>query len=246
MKILLASSEAIPFAKTGGLADVATGLAKALADLGHDVTLVIPYHRQHVSPSLLVEQTSTRISVPVADRLVSAGICRTQLPGSSVEVLLVDQPQYFDRPALYTAAGEDYSDNCERFVFFSRAVLEAARTLEVRPDIIHANDWQTALVPAYLDIEYRHRPEFARTGSILTIHNIAFQGRYWLWDMRLTGLDWKYFNYHQLEFWGHLNLLKGGIVFSDVVTTVSPTYAREVCTPEFGWGLEAVLANRGA
>jgi starch synthase len=246
MKILLASSEAVPFAKTGGLADVASGLSKALADLGHDVTLVMPYHRQQVLPSLLVERTSTTISVPIADRLVSAGICRSKLPGSDVEVLLIDQPQYFDRAALYTAAGEDYSDNCERFVFFSRAVLEAARACDLRPDIVHANDWQTGLVPAYLTIEYRNRPEFARTGSLLTIHNIAFQGQFWLWDMRLTGLDWKYFNWQQLEFWGHLNLLKSGIVFSDVVTTVSPTYAREICTPEYGYGLDGVLADRGA
>lgn len=245
MKIVLASSEAVPFAKTGGLADVATGLAKALADLGHHVTLVIPHHRRQVAPSLLVERTSTSISVPIADRLVAAGICRSQIPGSRVDVLLIDQPQYFDRPALYTAGGEDYSDNCERFVFFSRAVFEAARACDLRPDILHANDWQTALVPVYLAVEYRNRPEFARTGSVLTIHNIAFQGRYWLWDMRLTGLDWKYFNWRQLEFWGDLSLLKGGIAFSDIVTTVSPTYAREICTPEYGWGLEGVLAERG-
>lgn len=245
MKILLASSEAVPFAKTGGLADVAGGLSKALTELGHDVTLVIPYHRQQVSPSLLVERTSTTISVPIADRLVSAGVCRSRLPGSDVEVLLIDQPQYFDRASLYTAGGEDYSDNCERFVFFSRAVLEAARVCDVRPDILHANDWQTALAPVYLAVEYRNRPEFARTGSVLTIHNIAFQGRYWQWDMRLTGLDWKYFNWQQLEFWGHINLLKGGIVFSDVLTTVSPTYAREICTPEFGYGLEGALQDRG-
>ncbi|MFO1093199.1 MAG: glycogen synthase GlgA [Planctomycetaceae bacterium] len=246
MKILLASSEAVPFAKTGGLADVATGLAKALQDLHHDVTLVIPYHRQQVSPSLLVERTSTVLSVPIADRLVAASVCRSRIPGSEVEVLLIDQPQYFDRPALYTAGGVDYSDNCERFVFFSRAVLEAARATDLRPDIVHANDWQTALIPPLLAIEYRSRPEFARTGAILTIHNMAFQGRYWQWDMRLTGLDWKYFNWRQLEFWGDLNLLKGGIVFSDVITTVSPTYAREICTPEFGWGLDSVLQERGS
>ena len=246
MRILLASSEAVPFAKTGGLADVATGLSKALADLGHDVTLVLPYYRQHVPASISVERTTTSVAVPIADRLVSGGICRAHLPGSNVRVLLIDQPHYYDRPSLYTADGQDYADNCERFVFFSRAVLEAARLLELQPDVIHVNDWQTGLVPAYLGIEYRGRqPGFERTASVMTIHNIAFQGRYWLWDMRLTGLDWRYFNHRQMEFWGDLNLLKTGIVFSDLVTTVSPTYAKEICTPEYGCGLEGVLLERG-
>ena len=245
MRILFASSEAVPFAKTGGLADVASGLSKALVDLGHDVTLVIPYHRQQVPPSLEIERTSTTISVPVADRVVSAGICRSKLPGSDVQVLLIDQPQYFDRAALYTEGGKDYADNCERFVFFSRGVLEAARACDLRPDILHANDWQSGLAPVYLAAFYRGQPDFARTGAVLTIHNMAFQGQFWHWDMRLTGLDWTYFNWRQLEFWGQLNLLKGGIVFSDVVTTVSPTYAREICTPEFGCGLEGVLAEQG-
>lgn len=246
MRIVLATSEAVPFAKTGGLADVATGLAKALAELGHDVTLILPYYRPLVPPSIFVERTSTTIAVPIADRLVSGGVCRAVLAGSAVRVILIDQPQYFDRPTLYTAAGQDYSDNCERFVFFSRAVLETARALDLRPDVIHANDWQTALVPVYLAVEYRDRySEFARTGSLLTIHNLAFQGSFWLWDMRLTGLDWKFFNWRQLEFFGNINLLKGGIVFSDIVTTVSPTYAREICTPELGCGLDGVLADRG-
>lgn len=245
MRILFASSEAVPFAKTGGLADVAAGLPKALAELGHDVTLVIPYHRQQVPASLSVEQTATTITVPIADRIVSGGICRSQLPGSEVDVLLIDQPQYFDRDGLYNADGKDFPDNSERFIFFSRAVLEAARACELRPDIVHANDWQTGLTPVYLSAEYRDQPDFARTAAMLTIHNIAFQGQFWHWDMELTGLDWKYFNWQQLEHWGHISLLKGGITFSDVVTTVSPTYAREICTPQFGCGLEGVLAERG-
>jgi starch synthase len=246
MRVLLASSEAVPFAKTGGLADVATGLSKALAELGHDVTLVLPYYRQHVPPAIPVERTTTSVAVPIADRLVSGGICRASLPGSQVRVLLIDHPHYFDRSALYTAEGQDYADNCERFVFFSRAVLEAARVLDLQPDVIHVNDWQTGLVPAYLSIEYRGRhPGFERTAAIITVHNIAFQGRFWLWDMRLTGLDWRYFNPRQMEFWGDINLLKTGIVFSDLVTTVSPTYAKEICTPEYGCGLEGVLAERG-
>lgn len=160
-------------------------------------------------------------------------------------MILVDQPMYFDRPGLYTDQGHDYQDNCERFVFFSRAVLEAVARLDLRPDVIHVNDWQTSLLPLLLEVDYRHQPGLQSTGTVLTIHNLAFQGRFWKWDMLLTGLDWKYFNWRQLEFWGDINLLKSGIVTADLVTTVSPTYAREICTTEFGCGLETALGHRG-
>lgn len=246
MKILLASSEALPFAKTGGLADVATGLSKALAAQGHDVTLVLPYYRQHVPDSVKCLRTGMAATVPLADRTVTADILRANLPGSRVLVLLVDYPAYFDRPSLYTDEGADYPDNCERFVFFSRAVLETARQLDLQPDVIHANDWQTGLIPAIVAIELRGTPDFQHTAVVFTIHNMAFQGRFWHWDMELTGLDWKYFNWRQMEAWGHLNLLKTGIVFADKVTTVSPTYAKEICTPEYGYGLEDVLRERGS
>lgn len=246
MNILFACSEAVPFAKTGGLADVATGLSKALAELGHAVTLILPYYRQQISDSIECTPTGVTVSVKLADRTVTAEILRAELPGSGVAVLLVDQPSYFDRPSLYTSEGEDYPDNCERFVFLSRATLEAARLFDLRPDVIHANDWQTGLIPAIVSTELRGTPGFEQTAVVYTIHNMAFQGRFWHWDMSLTGVDWKYFNWRQMEFWGDLNLLKTGITFSDMLTTVSPTYAKEICTPEYGCGLEDVLTECGS
>jgi starch synthase len=168
----------------------------------------------------------------------------TVLPNSHVRVLLVRQPDYFDRTQLYQERGHGYSDNCERFCFFSRAVLEICRHMVLRPDVIHCNDWQTGVVPALLATQYSHFPGFERTASVMTIHNMAYQGRFWHLDLPLTGMDWRYFNYHHMEAWGDLNLLKTGIAFADQVTTVSPTYATEICTTEGGHGLEALLQHR--
>lgn len=246
MRIVIASSEAVPFAKTGGLADVASGLAKALARRGHEVTLVLPYYRQLMSDRIDRVPTGRFVEIPIRWDRVRAGVLESRLEGAPVRVLLIDHPHYFDRPSLYVQAGQDYPDNCERFCAFSRFVMEAARVFKLRPDIIHVNDWQTGLVPALLQIEYRSRPGFEQAAAVLTIHNLAFQGSFWHLDMQLTGLDESYFNWRQMEHYGRLNLLKTGIVFSDAVTTVSPTYAREIQTAEFGCGLEGVLQHRTA
>src|SRR5262249_25097485 len=151
---------------------------------------------------------------------------------------LIEQDEYFDRAELYREKGEDYKDNCERFVFFSRAVMEAARLLELKPEVIHCHDWQTGLIPALFQVEYRASRSFEEPVSLLTIHNLAYQGVFWHWDMLLTGLDWKYFNWHQMEFWGKLNLLKTGIAFADALNTVSPRYAEEIQGAEQGYGLD--------
>lgn len=243
MRIVLASSEAVPFAKTGGLADVVSALAKALAELGHQVWIVIPHYPQllprNLSPA--IEPANVSFPVPIGPRAHDARILWSTLPGTEVTVLHVDQPAYFNRPSLYNENGRDFGDNCERFCFFSRAVVETCRRMVLRPDVIHANDWQTALIPALLKAEHTQTTGLRDTGSVLTIHNMAFQGRFWHWDMHLTGLDWKYFNWQQMEAYGQLNLLKTGIVFSDAVTAVSPTYAKEIQTPEGGCGLNGVL-----
>jgi starch synthase len=249
MRIVIASSEAVPFAKTGGLADVATALANALTELGHSVWLVLPNYPQAtsrgaVSNGIGIEPTGMHIEVPIGARHVSGGLLRARLPGSAVTVLLIDQPGYYDRPGLYQSGGSDFRDNCERFVFFSRAVVAMAQQLCLRPDVIHANDWQTGLIPALLAIEGRGPNTFENVGSVFTIHNMAFQGLFWHWDMLLTGLDWRHFNWKQMEFFNQLNLLKTGLVFADLVTTVSPTYAREIQTPEFGYGLDSALRSR--
>ena len=246
MRIVLASSEAIPFSKTGGLADVSTSLAKALSAAGHSVWLIVPYYPQlqRKSGNLPMGEAGVELRIPVGDRTMTGRVLWATLPSSEVTVLFVDQPEYFDRPSLYGTPAGDYPDNCARFAFFSRAVMEICRSLVLRPDVIHANDWQTGLVPALLEAEYRSQPGFAQTGSLFTIHNLAYQGSFWHWDMNLTGLDWKYFNWAQMEHWGHLNLLKTGIAFADMVTTVSPTYAWEITTPLGGMGLDGLLSSR--
>lgn len=249
MKILLTASEAVPFAKTGGLADVASALSRALSKQGHEVVLILPHY-----PQLMPRGAQSRFKIkPAGDSFVASvgpretrgHFLKATLPESDVKVILVDQPDYYDRPSPYVYENIPYEDNCERFVFFSRAIIEAAK--QFGPfDVIHSNDWQTALVPAFIQIEQRKQNDlFKKIGTVLTIHNLAFQGRFWHWDMALTGLDWKYFNWKQMEFFGDLNLLKTGIVFADMVTAVSPSYAKEICTPDLGWGLDPALSDRG-
>src|SRR5262245_35039705 len=227
MKIVVVASEAVPFAKTGGLADVAGALPPALERLGHQTTLIIPCYNGAWRAGLPLTASGLTLRVPVGSALVEGHVHTATLPRSNVPVYLIDQPGYFDRDGLYQRDGVDYRDNCERFVFFSRAVLETIRLLDLRPDVIHCNDWQTGLIPIYLDEFYRSRPGLGTVGTLLTIHNLAYQGIFWHWDMPLTGLDWRYFHWQALEFHGKLNFLKAGLVFADLLSTVSPTYARE-------------------
>jgi starch synthase len=247
LRVIIAASEAVPFSKTGGLADVAGALAKSLDHLGHDVTLFLPdyYHlRQNNSSLPPIADTGLRFSVPMNGRVVLGTLNWTTLPDSNVRVLLVRQPEYFDRRQLYQEHGHAYVDNCERFAYFSRAVMEISRQMILRPDVIHCNDWQTGIINGLLQTQYNGRPGFERTASVMTPHNMAYQGRFWHFDMPLTGMDWKHFNHNQMEAWGDLNLLKTGIAFADQITTVSPTYATEICTSEGGYGLEELLTSR--
>ena len=246
MNILIVASEAIPFAKTGGLADVVGALPIELSRLGHRVTVMMPAYRHAKESGQHLESTNIPLDIPIGNKIVSGSLLRSQLPGSNVPVYLVEQDDYFNRPELYRQDGSDYRDNCERFVFFNRAVMESIRLLDLSPNIIHANDWQTGLLPAYLEIEYANAPGYSDIASIFTIHNMAYQGNFWHWDMLLTGLDWKYFNFHQMEFYGNLNLLKTGIVFADSVTTVSPTYSGEIQSSDLGCGLQETLQQRSA
>jgi starch synthase len=259
MRILVAASEVVGFAKTGGLADVAGSLPAALARRGHDCAVILPLYNSARSAEPPPEPSQHTFSVPVGPRAVSGALWRSTLPGSDVPVFLVGQDEYFGRDDPVCGRGpyqedgpdgrpRDYPDNCERFAFFNRAVLEALRLLDFWPDLIHVNDWQTAPVPVYLREEYRRRATLSqpydRVRTLLTIHNVAFQGVFEPREMKTLGLDRRLFNYRQLEFYGTLNLLKGGIVFADRVNTVSPTYAREIQTPYFGGGLHGVLYER--
>jgi starch synthase len=253
--LLLAASEVVGLAKTGGLADVAGALPRALARHGWECAVILPLYRCIRNGGVPLQSTGLELSIPIGHKKVSGALWQCFLPGSNVRVYLVEQKDYFERddPALgrglyqFTAPGgqkRDYADNCERFIYFCRAVLEAIRLLDLRPGLLHLNDWQTGLVPVYLKEIYRKLPGHGDIRTLFTIHNIAYQGQFWHWDMLLTGLDWKLFNPSQLEFYGQLNFLKAGIVFSDYISTVSPTYAKEIQTPYYGCGLQGVLSQR--
>lgn len=244
MKIVFATSEAIPFAKTGGLGDVCGTLPVALSRLGHEVTVIMPGYRCVRYAGQPIEPLDITFIVPIGTKTVTGRLSASHLPCSAVRVVFVEQDQYFDRDSLYTENGQDYLDNCERFIFLSRAVLEVIRLLDLRPDVLHAHDWQTGLVPAYLQLEYQTLPRYRRIGTLFTIHNLSYQGLFWHWDMILTGLDWKHFNWRELEFHGSLSLLKAGIVYADAVSTVSPQYAQDIQTAEYGYGMEGLLQYR--
>lgn len=244
VRVAFVSSEAVPFAKTGGLADVSGALPRALSKLGHRPVLFLPLYRPAWRVGVKFSPTSLSLRIPMGDRLVEGSLFAAELPGSNVPVYLVHQSGYFDRDNLYGRNGTDYHDNFERFVFFQRAVLEAIRLLDLRPHLVHCNDWQTGLIPVLLKELYADDPVLGGVGSLLSIHNMAYQGSFRPDDLPLTGLDWRLFNWQQLEHHGSLNFLKAGLVFADMLSTVSPTYAREIQTPDQGRGLDAVLRIR--
>ncbi|MCH2113560.1 MAG: glycogen synthase GlgA [Pirellulales bacterium] len=244
MNILFATTEAVPFCKTGGLGDVCGSLPKALAGLGQSPTIIMPAFRQAIESGCPLETTGTTFEIPIGQKQVVGQLLRSQLPDSDVPVYLIEQADYFDRAQLYGENGDDYQDNCERFVFFCRSVLAVIESLDLQFDVLHCHDWCTALLPAYLQTLYSDRAPWNRLASLYTIHNLAYQGNFWHWDMALTGMDWKYFNWRQMEFYGNLNFMKTGIAFADTVSTVSPTYAQEIMRPPLSCGLEGTLQHR--
>ncbi|MGI9458055.1 MAG: glycogen synthase GlgA [Aeoliella sp.] len=244
MNILFATTEAVPFCKTGGLGDVCGSLPVELAARGHQPIVVIPAFRQALNSGQPIEPTGIEFEAPIAGTPVRGALLKSYLPDSEVPVYLVEQPKYFDRDELYQEHGSDYNDNCERFVFFSRAVLEVIEQVVPGTELVHCHDWTTGLVPAYLKTAQGRNVDFDQIASLFTIHNLAYQGAFWHWDMELTGLDWKFFNWQQMEFYGQLNFMKTALAFADALSTVSPTYAKEIQSPEHGCGLDGVLRQR--
>ncbi len=238
MTILFAASEMEPLARTGGLGDVIEALPAALAARGHEVSVVLPcYAGLRERPELAVRSTGVQIPVQVGAKRLDAEILECRAP-NGVQIFLVRCDKYFDRQGLYGTEGRAYDDNAERFIYFSRAVVELARRILPPPDILHVHDWQTALIPAL--VRERRLP----FKTVLTIHNLAYQGDFWAFDFGLTGLPGEYFAPGSgLEFYGNMNLLKGGLLFADALTTVSDRYAREIQTPEGGCGLDAMLRD---
>ncbi len=242
MKLLMVASEAAPFAKTGGLADVVGSLPPALHALGHDVRLVMPWYRAVRKVSGNRPSSRRKLSVPMGGRVYQAGFRTGELGG--VPVYFIDVPELYDRAELYGENGQDYPDNAERFGMLSRAALELARQLGFSPDVIHAHDWQAGLVPVYLHQQLWRDPFFAETGSLFSIHNLGYQGVFPMATGRTLGLEEALLTPDGLEYHGQISILKGGIRFAGQVNTVSPTYCREIQTPERGMGLDGLLRSR--
>ncbi len=243
LKILFAASEVAPFAKTGGLADVAGSLPLALKDLGHDVRVVMPYYQSVRDGGFLVSKLEADIAVPMGDRIVRAAILEGRLD-RRVPVYFLEHNDYYQREELYRTKHGDYPDNAERFLFFSKAILDIPGKTDFIPDIFHCNDWQTGLAPLLLSYGHREDSRLAASRSVFTIHNMAYQGIFWHLDMPLLNLGWEVFTPEILEFYGKINLLKAGLAGADLITTVSKKYAQEIQTQEFGCGLEGVLHAR--
>jgi starch synthase len=243
LKILFVSSEVTPFAKTGGLADVSGSLPVALKSLGHQLVVVMPLYRSIKEGSFDLKPFGKLLSIPFKGQELKSGVFTAKLKGN-IRVYFIQREEFFDRSDLYGTSKGDFFDNPERFVFFSRCVLELAKLIGFQPDIIHCHDWQTSLVPVYLKSLYQNDPYFKRTRSVFTIHNLAYQGVFPKGVMEISELPLELFSMKGLEFYGKMNFMKGGIVFSDVITTVSEKYAQEIQTPEYGHGLEGVLQDR--
>ena len=242
MKIVIAASEAVPFAKTGGLADVAGTLPRELSVLGHDVVLIIPKYKTVGQKNIRTEKLDGKISIPMADGTVDGGV--SIYTEDEIKTIFIENDWYYNRDGLYGGKDGDFSDNASRFIFFSKGVLSALKLMDFGPDIIHVHDWQTGLVPLYLKSIFKDDPLFSETSSVFTIHNIGYQGLFWHLDMPLVGVGWEYFTPEGIEFYGKINFLKAGMVYSDVINTVSEKYAQEIQTPEHGFGLDGVLRTR--
>lgn len=242
LKILVVASEVAPFAKTGGLADVAGSLPKALAVQGNDVRVVLPRYRRIGDYA-----TVTDFPVEVGQRKETCIVRRSRIEAKSshgtkeVPVYFVDNYHYFDRDRLY-----GYEDDAERFAFFNLSILPLCEELGFRPDVVHLNDWQSGFIPLLIHIRGRHSALWNETASVFTIHNLRYQGRFPKVALGLLGLGEEYFTPGGVEFYGDVSFMKAGLLFADVINTVSETYAREIQTPEFGEGLDGVLRKRGS
>jgi starch synthase len=241
MKIAYVASEISPYASTGGLAEVAGALPPVLANLGHSVMRFMPCYRSVLEGARKPAPADVRVTVPVGMRSYTADIMRIEEGG--VTTLFIRRDEFFDRSQLYNLPDRDYEDNFERFVFFQKAVVALIDRLELKPDVVMCNDWQTGLIPYFLEHGVLGRRRGRRERCTFTIHNIAYQGIYPDSDYALTNLPFNAYSVDTFEFYGKINCMKAGITGADLVTTVSPGYAREVMTPEGGFGLDGLLRS---
>lgn len=239
MRVLFVSSEGLPYSKTGGLADVVEALPKALAEAGHEVGVLLPRYRGNKATGTAVPN----LTVPMGTSLRFPSIMEGETI-AGVRYFFVDDAEFFDREQLYGDKSGDYKDNAERFAEFSRTAIEFTKRVWL-PEVIHCHDWQSALVPLLLRTQHADDPLVRSLPVVFTIHNLAYQGLFPYTELRNIGVPDTLFTMDRLEFYGKVNLLKGGLVFSDYLTTVSRRYAKEIQTPEYGCGLEGVIRNRG-
>lgn len=236
MKVLLASSEAIPYAKTGGLADVSGSLVNELRSIKVDARLIMPMHRG-IKSRFKPDYTGRDITVSMGSKKYTSSLFVKEK-----STIFIRCDEFFDRSGIYGTSHGPYDDNDFRFIFFSKAVLEACKALEFMPDVIHCNDWHTALIPLFIKSTYKE--DFKRTASLLTIHNLGYQGIFPESTMTITGLGSEMFAPEVMEFYGQVNILKAGITSADAISTVSPNYAREIMKEGMGFGLCGVLKDR--
>jgi starch synthase len=247
MRVVFATAEVSPIAKTGGLGDVTGSLPKALVKLGHDVTLFMPLHREARDwfnrTGAPLEEALPTTQIIWANWAAEASYYRATLPGTDIPIYLVANDHFFNREQIYAPRADGYDDGIERFTFFCRAVIRGCELLEIEPDILHAHDWHAALLPIYLHSGLRGTGPFGRTRSVYTIHNLNYQGIGRQAQFNVLGLHSRYWSPDALEHFGGVNLMKGGIILADQVTTVSPNYAREIQTSTHGAGLDGVLRS---
>jgi starch synthase len=245
LNILITASECVPFAKTGGLADVVGILPKFLKKLGHDVRVIMPRY-------YLIDRAKYGLNWKAGPLGVPMGIIGEQwceiyegtLPNSDIPVYFIEHEVYYGRAELYNVNGKGFMDNDNRFVFLSRASLQACKLLDFRPDIIHAHDWHTAVAPVFLNTLYKDDPFFAKTSSVLTIHNLQYQGQFYPGLMDVLGVGWSRFHHMELENHGNVNLLKAGIFHAKMVNTVSDGYKNEMLNPQYAYGLQDAISFR--
>ncbi len=242
INVIYVASEAKPYAQTGGLADVAGALPAALKRLGAKVSLFLPYYREVELSGVKVSKTGIEVTVRIGGMNVTGTVLKSRAGG--VDIYFIRCDEYYDRSYLYNTPTKDYFDNLDRFAFFSRATLEALIALKIRPSVIHCNDWQTGLIPVYLKSIYKRNRFLKNVPTLFTVHNTAYQGGFSGRYLKRLGLSARSFGSVGAEFKGHVNLLKAGVANSQIITTVSEGYSREIQTPKYGYGLQQLFKER--
>jgi starch synthase len=247
LNIIFAASECSPFAKTGGMADVIPALSKELSYLGHNVYIFLPFYKNLYNfKNIEIINTNITSNISIGTDFKQAFYYHTKLPETNVQIILIKNDEYFFRDSLYTFQGKDYSDNFDRFLFFCKAIINFILIKELKIDIIHCNDWQTAFIPFLLKLSYKNEFLLNNTKTIFTIHNFSYQGIFEINNYYKLNLPWEYFTSDKFEYYGKINLLKSALVFSDIITTVSPTYRNEllISKDEISKGLTYFLQMR--